>query len=192
MCFYGGSNAWPGHLWILYSCHFWMFFDCSHFSWFWKMLSSSLAEDRVRRSPDPEIPKIRMNLLRSPGFHPWTQDRQDTLRSKKTYIQFGTAPARPTSQDHQGTLIPWLWDLAGRLAAKTTNIKISMVPWPGMVWTVVSAWAAGRLLMGLEATSINSMSVWKKSCDTSSEKRGRAHLLWAAPKEFWGQVQSVR
>ena len=42
-----------------------------------------LAEDRVRRSPDPEIPKIRMSLLRSPGFHPWTQDRQGTLNSRK-------------------------------------------------------------------------------------------------------------
>ena len=43
----------------------------------------TLAEDRVGRSPDREIPKIHMNLLRSPGFHPWTQDRQGTLNSRK-------------------------------------------------------------------------------------------------------------
>ena len=42
-----------------------------------------LAEDHARRSPDPEIAKIRMNLLRSPGFHPWTQDRRGTLKSEK-------------------------------------------------------------------------------------------------------------
>ena len=38
-----------------------------------------LAEDQARRSPDPEIPKIRMNLLRSPGFHPRIQDRQGPM-----------------------------------------------------------------------------------------------------------------
>ena len=44
-----------------------------------------LAEDHARRSPDPEIPKIRMSFLRSPGFHPWTQDRQGTLNSRKPW-----------------------------------------------------------------------------------------------------------
>ena len=116
-----------------------------------------LAEDRVRRSPDPEIPKIRMNLLRSPGFHPWTQDRQGTLKSMKTYIQFGKAPARPTFQDRQGTMHAWgkpwsdsysatalpkppgtqdrqgalncsKWDLACMLAKQRANVKIAKVP----------------------------------------------------------------
>ena len=60
-----------------------------------------LAEDHARRSPDPEIPKIRMKLIRSPGFRPWTQDRQGTLNSRKPWwmrvvlaVAFGLKIAR--------------------------------------------------------------------------------------------------
>ena len=66
-------------------------------------------EDRAGRSPHPETPRTRMNLLRSPGFHPWTQDRQGTLKSKKPISNFERLLR---DQRPKIAKVPWLIQIA--------------------------------------------------------------------------------